>query len=99
MLRKVERNIRLLDGVSACLERGLESLLAAVLQGLDPELHDRLPLEYRCRCDRESLLDKLLPLAVQDLASLIDESGRCLADCAFCGSQYVFSADELGAAN
>jgi molecular chaperone Hsp33 len=100
VLQRIERNIRTLDGVSAALDRGgIDALLAKVLRGLDREVNEYLPLEYRCRCSRESLLGKLRPLAARDLASLIDETGKCLADCAYCGSQYLFSADELGATN
>ena len=66
-----------------------------VLQGLDREVLESQVLDYRCRCSRESLREKLLPMAREDLSALVDESGRCEAVCAFCNARYVYSADEL----
>ncbi len=99
-LEELERNIRGVEGVSAVLARGGgAALAAAVLDGLDHEVLEEIPVAYRCRCSRESLLDQLLTLGRADLESVIDDDGECEAVCAFCGAVYRFPIGELLASN
>jgi molecular chaperone Hsp33 len=82
--------------VSAVLSRGGAFALAdEVLAGLDLELHDELPVAYRCRCERDGLRDRLRGLTGAELRDLLQPSGDCEAVCAFCGSTYRFTAEEL----
>lgn len=100
VLRRLESNIRKLEGVSATLERGGPRGLAdAVLDGFDRDLIDGQPVAYRCPCSREQLLDRLLPLAQQDLESVIADDGTCEAVCAFCGDRYRYAVGELLSTN
>ncbi len=100
VMGQLESNIRSIEGVSYLLDSGgVPALERAVLEGLEREVLERQPIEYRCRCDRESLLEKLRPLAHRDLEALLDEDGRCEATCAFCNARYLFSAEELTEAN
>ena len=100
VLDRLERNIRSIEGVSFLLDSGgVPALERAVLEGLEREVLETQSLEYRCRCSREGLLEKLRPLAERELDSLLDEDGRCEATCAFCNARYLFGADELTAAN
>jgi molecular chaperone Hsp33 len=53
VIDQLEENIRTLEGVSSCMDRGgIPALVKAVLQGFDREIVERQPLEYRCRCNR-----------------------------------------------
>ena len=100
LVEELERNIRGVEGVSAVLGRGGgAALAAAVLDGLDCELLEEVPLHYRCRCSRETLRAQLLTLAHADLESVLGEDGQCEAECAFCGATYRFPAAELLATN
>ncbi len=95
---RLEENIRVLEGVSFQLEKGgVPALAQAVLEGLEREVVEREPLAYRCRCSRESLLEKLLPIAQREPQELLGEEGRCEAICAFCGARYVYTSEELTA--
>lgn len=96
VIDRLEENIRTLEGVSNCLERGgIPALAKAVLQGFDREIVDRQLLEYRCRCNRQSLLSQILPLARKEPEAIIGDDGFCEAVCAYCGSRYVYTATEL----
>ena len=98
VIDQLEENIRTLEGVSSCLKRGgIPALVKAVLQGFDREIVERQPLEYRCRCNRQSLLSQILPLARKEPEALIGDDGFCEAVCAYCGSRYVYTATELAA--
>jgi|CXWL01.1.fsa_nt_gi molecular chaperone Hsp33 len=101
----VEANIarlgRELPGVSRLLEeRGLAGLSAAVFEGLGPEsVEAARELRYRCRCNRDRLGVHLSTLDPADRVDLARPDGTIAADCAFCGTTYVFSREELGAAD
>lgn len=96
VVEHLERTLAGLDGVSRLLEQGgVEGLAATVLDGFDREELERWPMRFHCRCDRESLREKLLGIAASDLGALVDERGECVAECAFCGEVYVYSSAEL----
>ncbi|MEM7354057.1 MAG: Hsp33 family molecular chaperone HslO [Acidobacteriota bacterium] len=95
-LERLERNITALDGVSAYLERGgLAELRDAVLDGFDIEELERHPLDYHCRCERDSVVIPMQQLSAEELDSIADAAGRIYAECAFCGTQYAIERQEL----
>jgi len=95
VISKLERRIASLQISETIAAGGTSQLLDTVLAGLDTEQIERQPLSYQCRCSREALLLQLLPLAQQDLESVIGDDGLCDAECAFCGERYTYSANEL----
>ncbi len=100
VIERLELNIRSIEGVSFLLDSGgVPALERAVLEGLGREVLETQAIEYRCRCSREKLLAKLIPLAERELDALLDADGRCEATCAFCNARYLYTADELTAAN
>jgi molecular chaperone Hsp33 len=100
VIERLERNIRSIEGVSFLLDSGgVPALERAVLEGLEREVLESQAVEYRCRCSREGLLEKLGTLAAVDIEELLDDEGECEAVCAFCNASYVYSADELTAAS
>jgi molecular chaperone Hsp33 len=100
ILDHLEHNIRSIEGVSFLLDSGgVPALERAVFDGLQREVLESQTIEYRCRCSRAALLDKLRPLARHDLEALLDVDGRCEATCAFCDARYLYTADELATAN
>jgi len=92
----LEKNIAGIPGVSHLVEAGgsvhvVETLLA----GMDREVRETQALRYRCRCNRERLLQHLVLLSEDDRDHLRGEDGTIEADCAFCGSKYVYTPAEL----
>ncbi len=95
-LARLERNIAALEGVSSELvDGGIAALNEVVLDGFDREELERHRLTYSCRCNREALLAQLRQLSTADIESIIDDSGTCAAECAFCGAVYRYLSDEL----
>lgn len=92
----LERNIAALAGVSGLIEAdGPAGLVEAVLAGLDREVLGEQELRFRCRCRREELRGRLVALPEEDRASLADDEGRLVAECAYCATRYVFLTSEL----
>lgn len=93
---RLEANVAALGGVSRLLAgRTLRPLVDGVLEGFAREAVESLPIRFRCRCRRDTLLPRLAGLAPEERAELADERGLIVAECAFCGQRYVFSAGEL----
>lgn len=95
-LRRLERNIAGLGGVSRVLEEaGLAGMMERLLAGLGQEVVERCELSYRCRCSRDRLLHHLVLLSRDELEELLRVDGSLVADCVFCGTAYRFTAGEL----
>lgn len=95
-VERLESNLESLGGVSGWLAAGgTDALVGAVLDGLDREVVETAPVRFRCRCSREALLDRLLALPPDDRAEVADEDGRVEAECAYCGTHYLYASSEL----
>src|SRR5262249_19845185 len=93
---RLERNIAGIPGVSHLVEAGGSvHLVETLLAGMGREVRDTRPPRYRCRCNRERLLQHLVLLSDEDRDHLRGEDGTIEADCAFCGSKYVYTHAEL----
>jgi len=92
----LERNLSGVGGVSRRLESGgVDGLIESVLAGFDREVMETGAVRFRCRCSRESLLDRLFTLSPEDRAELADPEGRIEAECAYCGAHYLYLDAEL----
>jgi molecular chaperone Hsp33 len=95
-VERLEANLETVGGVSRWLAAGgTAALVDAVLGGLEREVVETAPVRFRCRCDRQSLLDRLLALSPEDRAEVADEEGRVEAECAYCGTHYLYASAEL----
>ena len=74
-----------------------EALLRAALPGLELEILEKRPIEYRCECSRERMERALISLGREELRSMIDEQGGAELSCRFCGNVQAFSKEELEA--
>lgn len=74
-----------------------EALLRAALPGLELEILEKRPVEYRCDCSRERMERALISLGREELRAMIDEQGGAELTCRFCDSVQTFSREDLEA--
>ena len=74
-----------------------EALLKAALPGLDLEVLEKRPVEYRCDCSRERMERALISLGREELRAMIAEQGGAELGCRFCGSVQKFTREDLEA--
>lgn len=74
-----------------------EALLRAALPGLDLEVLEKRPIEYRCDCSRERMERALISLGREELRAMIDEQGSAELGCRFCGNVQKFTREDLEA--
>ncbi|GHU69057.1 33 kDa chaperonin [Clostridia bacterium] len=100
VLTALELRQELFADISGAIEsESLESLAFGFFNGLNPQILQEEPLEYRCDCSRERMEKALIAMGREELQSLIDEpiDGQDGAElvCHFCHSAYAFSKDQL----
>ena len=74
-----------------------EALLRAALPGLELEILEKRPVEYRCDCSRARMERALISLGREELRAMIDEQGSAELTCRFCDNVQRFSREELEA--
>ena len=74
-----------------------EEILAFVLDGLDPVVHETKDVFFRCDCSRIRVEKALIAMGRRELAVLIAEDRPVTLNCGFCNTDYTFSVEELKA--
>lgn len=96
LIEKLEDNIFLMDQLTTILdEDGVEAVIAQVLKGLDYQVMDTRPMEYRCYCSRERVEEAVSCIEKNELLEMAGEGKDVSVSCQFCDAEYVFSPDEL----
>ena len=97
VISKLESNIQGMPTVTDILRDGKtpEDLLNMVLDGLDMEITDKMPVEYHCNCDRDRVERALILLGQKELESLSEEGEDIEIKCQFCQKAYSFTPKEL----
>lgn len=94
---KLEASLRAAGPVTELLKADPdpEALLRAALPGLDLEVLEKRPIEYRCDCSRERMERALISLGREELRDMIDEQGGAELTCRFCDRVERFSREDL----
>jgi len=97
MISQIEAGVHSMGSVSHALAGGLdgEGLLRAVLKGLEPEILEKHPVEYRCYCSRDRVTRALISMGKKDLSEMIAEQGEAELSCQFCDKVYHYSKADL----
>lgn len=93
----LEKNINSLPSVTQMLSSGVtaEEMAMKVLEGLDPNVMDRLDAEYRCDCSRERVESAVISIGRKELEAMAEEQENCEVCCHFCGKKYTFTGSEI----
>jgi molecular chaperone Hsp33 len=88
-----------IDAVTKMLSAGdtPEQMLDKVLDGLNPVITARNPVEFRCNCGKERYERALVLLGRDEVQKIVDDGEPIEIKCQFCGKKYRFSQEELQA--
>lgn len=94
---KLETNIQSIPSVTTMLDSGMtpEDILARLLDGLDMEIVDTMPVNFHCNCDRARIEKALISVGRKEIQSMIDDGEPITMNCHFCNTDYTFTIDEL----
>lgn len=98
LITRLEENIMKVGHATNTLkerDKTAADLLAAVLEGFDPEVLEEHPIEYRCYCTRDRVVRALISMGREELSDLIETQGKAELTCQFCDKVYDFTRDDL----
>lgn len=97
VIDRLEQNLRKVSSVTALLDAGNtpKQMLDILLEGLDPEINDRMPVQYACNCSRQKIEKVLVSLGRKEILDMIEEGQETEVNCHFCNTHYKFSVEEL----
>ena len=98
VISKLENNLGKIRSVTSMLDQGMspEDMLACLLEGLDLQILDTMPVEFYCDCSRERVEKALISVGEKDIREMIDDGEPIEVKCHFCNTGYTFSVEELG---
>lgn len=99
VIEQLENNLKQIPSVTSMLDDGLtpEKMLEKVLEGMDIEFTDTLPVSFTCNCSKEKIEKALISIGEKDLKEMIADGKPIEVNCHFCSKNYTFSVEELKA--
>ena len=95
-IEKLEDNIFFMDQLTTILdEDGVYEVINQVLKGLDYQIMDEHPMEYRCYCSRERVEEAVSCIEKDELEDMAAEGRNISVSCQFCDMEYIFTPEEL----
>lgn len=99
VIDKLEENLGKVSSVTSLLDAGNtpEQLLEILLEGLEPEFTDTLPLQFFCNCSKERVEKALISIGRAEIEDMIKDGKDIEVNCHFCNRHYIFTVEELEA--
>ena len=99
VIARLEENLQNIKSVTAMLEAGHtpEEMLTQILDGMDVEILDTMPVSFYCNCSKERVQKALMGMGRRDLEDIIKDGEGIDVNCHFCNKNYHFTIDELKA--
>ena len=97
VIDRIEAGIQKAGAVTSMLDRGLsaQAMLETVLEGLDLEILETMPVSYQCYCSRDRVVSTLISLGKEELRKIVDEKETIHIECQFCDTIYDFTPGEI----
>ena len=73
-----------------------EKIIMKIAEGLDLSIKEKLPVEFKCRCSRDKVIDMLAGLSPKELTEIAQDE-ITEVHCQFCNEIYKFTAEEITA--
>lgn len=97
VIDKLEERLGEVHSVTEMLDKGMtpEDILNYVLEGMDVEILETVPTQYKCDCSFERVSKVIASLGKKELQEMIDDGKPVEVNCQFCGSHYKFDTEQL----
>lgn len=97
VIDKLEARLGEVHSVTEMLDKGMtpEDILNYVLEGMDVEILETVPTQYKCDCSFKRVSKVIASLGKKELQEMIDDGKPVEVNCQFCGSHYKFDTEQL----
>lgn len=98
IIDKLEAKLSGISSITALLNAGKtpEEILTDILGEFGLEILSKMPVQFRCDCDRSRVEKAIISIGRKEIQDMIDEGKEIEVNCQFCNKHYKFSVDELG---
>ena len=97
VIDRLENNLSDIKSVTSMYASGMtaEDILNKILEGMNPEIVDRLAPEYKCDCSKDKVERALKLLDQSEIDSMIADGEPVNIHCDFCNKDYTFEIEDL----
>lgn len=97
VIDRLEENLSRVTSVTAMLDREMtpEQMLELLLEGMDLEIRDKVPVRFSCNCSRRKIEKVLVSLGKKELSDIVNDGQEIEIHCHFCNTGYRFSVEEI----
>jgi molecular chaperone Hsp33 len=97
VIDQLEQNLEKVSSVTSLLDAGNspEQILEILLEGMDVEITDTMPVSFACNCDKKRVEKALISIGKQELKQMIEDGEEIEVNCHFCNTHYQFSVEEI----
>lgn len=97
VIDKLEARLGEVHSVTEMLDKGMtpEDILNYVLEGMDVEILETVPTQYKCDCSFERVSKVIASLGKKELQEMVDDGKPVEVNCQFHGSHYKFDTEQL----
>lgn len=99
VIAALEERLSKIRSVTAMLDQEMtpEQILSELLDDMDLQVNETLPVSYRCDCSRERVGRAILSIGRAELERMLADGEPIEAGCQFCSKKYRFELDEVRA--
>ena len=92
VVAQLETNLVTLDSITNMMESGKtpEDIMNTVLSGLNPHIHEILPIQFLCECGEEKVKRAISVMEREEVEDIIKTEGKITVNCHFCNTNYDF---------
>ncbi|MDS1029952.1 Hsp33 family molecular chaperone HslO [Bacillota bacterium LX-D] len=96
-IAEIEQRLETMMPISKMIQQGLtpEEILEQVLGKSNVEIIEKMPVQFKCQCSKETISNALVSLGEEEIGDIIETEGKAEAQCHFCNEIYQFSKEEL----
>lgn len=97
VINRLEEKIKFFPAISTLIKEGHtpEEILYRLFGEGEVKIHEKMPIEFRCRCSKERVANAIVGLGNDEIQDMIDEDHGAEATCHFCNETYQFTEEEL----
>lgn len=97
VIEKLEAGLAKVTSVTTLLEEGNtpEQMMELLLEGMDIEFTERIPVGFLCNCTKERVEKALISIGEKEINEMIEDGKEIEVNCHFCNKDYLFSVEEL----
>ncbi len=97
VISALEKRVGEISSVTSLLDEGMtpEEILETILEGMEPEITDKMNTRFYCGCHKERVEKALISIGKKELQDMIQDGKPIEINCHFCNANYVFSVEEL----